>query len=132
MASIKKYASLLIVVVVLFESLIPRGLGFSKDFAIGEIVSHYLEHQEEADGDLSFLDFLSLHYASDSDHRDQHPDELPNIDGSTIATFLILQADFGLSLSNLLSFTFLDLNPTSYSNTYCFKFAQDFLHPPIV
>lgn len=132
MDCIKKHISLLIVVILLFESLIPRGLGFSKDFAIGEIISHYIEHQEEAGGELSFLDFLSLHYDSDSDHRKQHPDDLPNIDGSSIATFIILNTSFGESLNHLDGTTLLVVLPTVHTDSYHFDFTQVVLQPPIV
>jgi hypothetical protein len=36
-----------------------------------ELVKHYFEHKESAQN-LSFLDFLNLHYSSDSKNTDQH------------------------------------------------------------
>lgn len=132
METVKRHIASLVVAVLLFQSLIPNGLGFSKDFAFGEIVSHYLEHKDEANGDLAFLDFLSLHYASDSDHRDQNPDDLPNLDGNFIATFLILNSDFGKDFQVYPIVLFLDQVHSKYSNTYCFDFSQDLIHPPVI
>lgn len=117
--------------VIFAESLLPKGIGLSQDFKFGEMITHYQEHRDTFGNDFGFFDFLQMHYASDSKHKQQnHHDNLPCLDGHTlliaislplnVLTFAIENDVFVIS-SSLLS---------AYRNSYHFQYAFDFLNPP--
>ncbi len=51
----------------------------SQLFKIPELIAHYIEHREE-NSNLTFLDFLSLHYGKHGETQHQNlPFKIPNI-----------------------------------------------------
>ena len=44
---------------------------------IANLIEHFQEHQELSAGEITFLDFLFLHYASDSEHPKEADGKLP-------------------------------------------------------
>jgi hypothetical protein len=109
---------------------LPKGIGFSRDFAVGEILSHFKEHVAESKGNIDFLEFLSLHYSSDSDHREHNPDSLPVLDGKILATFLNITPAFSEAFSFIEVSEYIEKMPSNYQNSYNFDFSQNLLHPP--
>lgn len=66
----KSIVALLLAGLILGSSLLP---GFSIDQSAKwvELMQHYKQHRE-ADAQLSFIDFLAMHYGANSEHQ-KHP-----------------------------------------------------------
>ncbi len=124
----KEAKILFLVFVLIGESLLPNGLGISQASKIGELYNHFQEHKSEG---TSLQEFLWMHYANDSSHkqRDEHK-KLPNIQGTSGVVFIS-----NLSLTEILysKNVFLRENTLSsdfYKNFYVFQFQDIFLVPP--
>jgi hypothetical protein len=126
----KQIVALAIIVIILAESIIPLGIGFSQDFAVGEILSHYKEHKIQSSGEISFLEFLTLHYSSDSNHRENNPDRLPSLDGHCVSAFLFVNPVFTELFQIHDSVLNFDKITPGYSISYHFDFSQNLLQPP--
>lgn len=127
----KTLATILLVLVLLMEGLLPKGIGLGQDFKFGELITHFEEHKKNYSDDLSFWHFLKMHYEAGSEHtKHNHHDNLPCLDGHsflvaiTLAPSPVVWTAPGTKPS-------LSTKPISlYSNSYFFEFTWDFLNPP--
>lgn len=119
--------------VIFTESLLPKGIGLSQDFKFGEMITHYQEHRDTFGKDFDFFDFLLMHYASDSKHKQEnHHDNLPCLDGHSVLIAISLpQTVLPFFLENTVVLT-ITSQLTTYLNSYHFQYAFDFLNPPQV
>jgi hypothetical protein len=64
---------------------------------MANLIEHYKEHSEISNGKITFADFISLHYATDSDHSQEGDCKLPFHHCYTAAfTAVIQQCEFRL------------------------------------
>lgn len=91
-----------------------------------QLFEHYKEHQKEADVELSFLDFLLLHYYSD--HGSCGHSDIPHCCHSG-STLVYLPAYY-----ELVAFEFFVLEASlrngNYGFNYCFNLINPLLQPP--
>jgi hypothetical protein len=112
---------------------------FVEDVArIPSLIEHYNHHTKEETPDISFLDFVLLHYASNDNSNDIHHDSLPLKHGNDvghihlISAFTIPDYQFGFSvqsaeISYIVSYTqFVPNNnldaifqPPKFSTSFC-------------
>lgn len=72
-----KITALILAFYMAVGSLIPR-TDFSQLVYLGDMKAHYLEHKAEAalqNLDLSFIDFLSIHFVNTNEHSDDNHEE---------------------------------------------------------
>lgn len=117
--------------VIFTESLLPKGIGLSQDFKFGELVAHFQEHKDTFGESFGFLDFLQMHYASDSEHKQQNDhDNLPCLDGHSLLIAISLPLNvLAFDIENAVSIIS-SAQLTGYFNAYNFQYAFDFLNPP--
>lgn len=119
--------------VIFTESLLPKGIGLSQDFKFGELIAHFQEHKDTFGESFGFLDFLQMHYASDSKHKQQnHHDNLPCLDGHSVLIAISLPLNvLSFTIENAVS-VISSAQLSTYLNSYHFQYAFDFLNPPQV
>lgn len=122
-----------LVLVIFTESLLPKGIGLSQDFKFGELIAHFQEHKDTFGESFGFLDFLQMHYASDSEHKQKnHHDNLPCLDGHTLLIAISLPLNvLAFAIENDI-FVISSTQLSAYLNSYHFQYAFDFLNPPQV
>jgi hypothetical protein len=125
----KSIVALVLAGLMLGSSLLP---GFSIDQSAKwvELVQHYKEHRQ-ADAQLSFMDFLAMHYGANSEHQ-KHPNHshhnLPTV-GHVVPVFspnsvrLHFSSAIGVILSNKADFF-------SKANLYSFLAVFSLINPP--
>jgi hypothetical protein len=117
--------------VIFTESLLPKGIGLSQDFKFGELIAHFQEHKDTYGDSFSFLDFLQMHYASDSKHKQQnHHDKLPCLDGHSTLIAISLPLNVLTFIIENAIFIMLSAQLLGYFNSYFFQYTFDFLNPP--
>lgn len=94
------------------------------------LYSHYLEHKEE-NKNLTFSDFISLHYSNDSGHSGNKHASLPfktSKEISSISSVLKFES-YTLEINTFFDFIF---NPIviSYKSKYSFQFLNAIWQPP--
>jgi hypothetical protein len=119
-------------VLFLVESLFPKGVALTESFKIFQLVSHYTEHVCEFKDDISFGQFLWMHYNPESDHEDasHHHEKLPDFHSQTVFVSICfnpfktwVQVSSGIEILNRLFVS-------AYENKYFFLFSSDLLNPP--
>lgn len=127
----KNLLVILLALVVFTESLLPKGIGLSQDFKFGELVTHFQEHKNTFGEDFGFLDFLKMHYACNSKHKQQnHHDKLPCLDGHSLLIAISLPLNvLSFIVENAVS-VISSAQLSGYFNAYNFQYAFDFLNPP--
>lgn len=113
--------------VVFAQSLLPRA---ATDLLHSpEVWAHFEEHRQESQQSLSFWEFLTMHYAADSDHTKQKKHHLPSFDLSGVAGFFVLPAT---TLELLLShtYTFFETKSFLWDNSYSFLLTKSLIFPP--
>jgi hypothetical protein len=113
---------------ILLESLLPKGMGISQASIMGDLYSHFLEHNQKG---ISFEKFLWMHYSSDSKHKkNSEHKKLPSVESQS--TFLSIPTFDGAtpvlsnSVPNFNEFK-IDFN---YTNLYNFQYLSYLLNPP--
>ena len=101
---------------------------------IGELVKHYQEHVATENQELSFVDFLVMHYSSDSIHtktaKHSHSN-LPHLDSHHVVIAYcepIFKSIIPSSSSTIFQ-SFPEPN-FSWQNFYHFSLSQTLLNPP--
>jgi hypothetical protein len=123
--------SLFLALVLLTESLLPKGAGLSQDFKFGEMMAHFQEHKKSAESAFDFLDFFWMHYDADSLHKKQnHHDNLPCLDGHSLLTTIQLPIKTIEFYTHFVAILIEETNPLVYLNSYHFLYALDLLNPP--
>lgn len=66
---------------------------FAEDIArIPSLIEHYNHHKKEETPDISFWDFVLLHYASNDNSNDAHHDSLPLKHGNDVGHVHLISA----------------------------------------
>ncbi|GAA4405845.1 hypothetical protein GCM10023187_24660 [Nibrella viscosa] len=68
MPVVKRLLAFVLSLLLLTSSMVPR-MGADQSVRLSALLTHYQEHKQELGQELSFLDFLIMHYASDSHHH---------------------------------------------------------------
>ncbi len=113
------------------ESILPNSAGFSESMRLGELYTHYELHQKTCKSPLSLVDFMWMHYAAESKHRNEHShSKLPSVH-NTSSFFSIIQNKEVLCVPK---FAEIIGNATKvivlYEATYLFAFSVDLFTPP--
>ncbi len=128
----KQIVAILLSLQILLGSLFPNvdAMQLAK---IGELVKHYQEHVTTENQDLSFVDFLIMHYSTTSEHtktaKHSHSN-LPHFDShNVIITFCepVFRGIFPPTLA--ISATFPEPNFV-WQNLYHFSLSRTLLNPP--
>jgi hypothetical protein len=129
---VKKIVSILLSFQVLLGSLFPNveTIQLAK---IGELVSHYQEHQQAEEEDLSFVDFLIMHYSTTSKHlknaKHSHSN-LPNLDShNSVISYCQSVFCIDFSPSSDIPQSFYEPN-FHWLNLYHFSLSRILLNPP--
>lgn len=117
--------------ILMAESLLPRGAGLSQDFKFGEVVAHFQIHQDC--DNISFSDFIWMHYAAESTHKQQqHHDNLPCLDSHHLLFAISHHFHFTKFTTAYHVVELENLFISHYHNWYNFLYTYDFLNPPRV
>lgn len=96
-------------------------------FKLPNLLHHFLEHHDDLndkhyneDQDISFLDFIAMHYGNNSHHADQEKHDHENLPFKTLNTSVTLL----LAIENpqLISFS----KPKTFAVTQTVPFRQEF------
>lgn len=118
---------------ILLGSFFPN-VGAMQLAKIGELVKHYQEHVATENQELSFVDFLVMHYSSTSNHtktaKHSHSN-LPHLDSHhvVIAYCEPISKSIIPSSSSTIFQSFPEPN-FSWQNFYHFSLSQTLLNPP--
>ena len=95
-----KFLALFLSVYFFAGSLIP-GSDWDELPKIANLIDHFQEHQDLSAGEISFSDFLFLHYASNSEHSKETDGKLPfQHTCSFTFTAIIPSTEFNIILSS--------------------------------
>ena len=128
----KSVTALFLAILLFAESLFPKAIALSESAKFFQLVSHFLEHVQEFKDDISFSQYLWMHYNPESDHEDasHHHEKLPNFHSQTVF-FGICSAVFRLWVKESNGIELLGKLPLPiYENKYQFLFSSDLLNPP--
>ena len=118
--------------VLILESLFPRGLALSEYSKLFKLVEHYQEHVLEASNQMSFGEFLWMHYNPTSDHENEehHHEQLPDLSTSTPFVGFIYESFEGTLAPLIAKFVVFNALLPEYKNGYQYLFSLDLIHPP--
>jgi uncharacterized protein YfbU (UPF0304 family) len=128
----KQMIAILLSMQILLGSLFPN-VDTTQLAKIGELIKHYQEHVATENQDLSFVDFLIMHYSSDSNHtktaKHSHSN-LPHLDSHHVVIAYCEPVFKSIipSSSNVLR-SFPEPN-FAWQNLYHFSLSQTLLNPP--
>lgn len=118
--------------VFLLESLFPKGMALTESAKMFDLMGHFQEHMLESGNDMSFAEFLWMHYNPDSDHENEehHHERLPNL--SLQSAFVgIIYESFNAIVSPVLAISFdSEITLPEYKNGYFYLFSLNLIHPP--
>ena len=125
----KSFVAFLLAGLVLGSSLLP-GFGIDQSTKLVKLIQHYQQHRE-TDTQLSFTDFMAMHYGENSEHQ-KHPNHshhnLPAA-GHTVPAFtpnaVHLSVVFCASMLILRQSVFF-----RYTNLYSFLAVFSLINPP--
>lgn len=97
---------------------------------VPELFSHYLEHKAE-NKQLSFFNFLQLHYSGDSSHTENHHHSLP-FKSIYPVTYIALAIPNNINseLANTFQNKAYSLRIFFYQSKYWFQYFQIIWQPP--
>ena len=113
----------------LIGSLLP-GNGWQELAKLPDLVQHYQLHLQKADGPISFLTFLQMHYGAGSAHKGtEDHSKLPclNLHASVL---LCLPTLLKLEVAEVKTTAFTILKNFFWNNLYTFQFQSILLTPP--
>ena len=125
----KSIVAFLLAGLILGSSLLP-GFGVEQSTKLVELIQHYQHHVEE-EPNLSFTDFMVMHYGENSEHQ-KHPNHshhnLPSA-GHMVTGFT--PNTVRLSVSSYISAVLASQKAFSrYSNLYSFLSVFSLINPP--
>jgi hypothetical protein len=128
----KRIVAILLSLQILLGSLFPN-VDTMQLAKIGELVKHYQEHVATENQDLSFIDFLIMHYSTTSNHtktaKHSHSN-LPHFDShNVVITFCEPVFKSILPTTLAVSATFPEPNFV-WQNLYHFSLSRTLLNPP--
>ena len=125
----KSLVALLLAGLILGSSLLP-GFGVDQSTKLVELIQHYQQHRK-TEPDLSFTDFMAMHYGENSEHH-KHPNHshqnLPAAGHAapaftSTAVRLIVAANAPVAFFTQTTFS-------RYSNLYSFLSVVSLINPP--
>ncbi|WP_428657957.1 hypothetical protein [Runella sp.] len=94
-----------------------------------DVWAHYREHRQEQQQPLSFLDFLWMHYAADSEHTKQKKHHLPSFDFNGVTGFFVLpSANVSFEITG--TTVFFHKPDFQWLNSYAFLSFKALICPP--
>lgn len=120
-----KVCVLLLGIFFILHSLMP----FSSHLELAKfphLFEHYQEHKFK-NQNLSFLDFLFLHYSNIEHQQSEDHHNLPKLSGNSIFSFFDIA--FGSTFKTKISF-FFQTHHAFYLNLYSFNSQVHFFQPP--
>jgi hypothetical protein len=128
----KRIIAILLSMQILLGSLFPNvdAMQLAK---IGELIKHYQEHVATENQDLSFVDFLIMHYSSDSNHtktaKHSHSN-LPHLDSNHVVIAYCEPVFKNIIPSSSTIFQSFPEPNFVWQNLYHFSLSQTLLNPP--
>lgn len=115
-------------ILLLFESFLPNFMSLTQSAKMGELYSHFKDHNKAG---ISLSEFLWMHYAAESIHKsNSEHQKLPSI--NLHISYLFCIPSFNVNLEYFVfeipSLENLGLN--DYFNNYHFNFLRFLLNPP--
>jgi hypothetical protein len=129
--AMKQFTAILLSILILTGSLFPKidALQLAK---VGELVKHYQEHKNAWHENITFLDFLAMHYSATSKHtktaKHSHSN-LPNLDSHSTVT-MCAPTFKGITLFFEAIFKVFSEPNFVWQNFYHFSIARTLLNPP--
>ncbi|MVM31938.1 hypothetical protein GO755_17950 [Spirosoma sp. HMF4905] len=127
----KSIVAFLLAGLILGSSLLP-GFGVDQSTKLVELIQHYQQHvKADHDHNLSFSDFMVMHYGENSEHH-KHPNHshhnLPSV-GHMVNGFM--PNNLRLSITSCLSVgIFSQMAFSRYTNLYSFLSVFSLINPP--
>ncbi len=113
----------------LIGSFLPGG-GWGELAKLPDLIRHYELHLQKSNGEISFLTFLSMHYAAGSDHVDtEDHSSLPSLH-LPILVALFVPTLTSLYFSSPKISALSGLKNYFWNNLYSFQFHSILLNPP--
>ena len=95
-----------------------------------DLVQHYQLHLQKADGQISFLTFLQMHYGAGSEHKGtEDHSKLPCLN-LHVSVLLCLPSRLTLEVADVKTAVFSRLKNFFWNNLYSFQFRSVLLNPP--
>lgn len=122
----------MLVAIFFLESLFPRGLALAESSKMIQLIGHFQEHVLESGNQISFTEFLWLHYNPTSDHEnsEHHHEKLPNLNLHSSFVGFIYEGFSILTTPIFSTFGRQFVAIPEYKNGYRFLFSLDLLNPP--
>lgn len=125
----KSFVALLLAGLMLGSSLLP-GFGVDQSTKLVELIQHYQQHRK-TEPDLSFIDFMAMHYGESSEHH-KHPNHshqnLPST-GHAASGFAPNAVQL-ITASGLLTVFLKQTTFSRYNNLYSFLAVFSMINPP--
>ncbi len=112
----------------LFESFLPNFMSITQSAKMGELYSHFIDHNKAG---VSLSEFLWMHYAAESSHKsNSEHHKLPTI--NLHFGYLFYIPSFSVYLEKIASEIALlgNLGLNDYFNNYHFNYLRFLLNPP--
>ncbi len=126
-ASMKIGTATILSILILAQSLVPRV--YTSLLASAEVWQHFQEHRAESKQGLSILDFLEMHYGSDSKHTKEKCHHLPQLDLNSVTGFCVLPEASTLEKQTTISISTSEPN-FFWLNLYSFVPTKALICPP--
>ncbi|MBD2755224.1 hypothetical protein [Spirosoma validum] len=125
----KSLVAFLLAGLILGSSLLP-GFGVDQSAKLVELIQHYQQHRK-TDPDLSFTDFMAMHYGENSEHH-KHPNHShQNLPSAGHAAPVFTPSAVRLVSASSQPVIFLKQTVFSrYSNLYSFLAVFSMINPP--
>ncbi len=128
----KKIIAIALSFQILLGSLFPR-INAMELAKVGELIEHYQEHKSAENQDLSFVDFLIMHYSTASNHTKTAKHSHHNLPTFNSHHAIITYCESAFK-ANIPSFEanfkpFIEPN-FSWQNFYHFSISRTLLNPP--
>lgn len=101
-----------------------------------ELLSHFKEHKQMSNGQITFLAFLQMHYGTGSKHAQNPPESekqqhasLPSLAGHSLHSYVLP----GFSMEHFdqpLVIEFKEVRHFHWTNLYSFQHQSSLLNPP--
>jgi len=119
-----------IVFAILTTSALLPGKGINEMHKIPSLLHHYHQHKQESAQQLSFIDFLTMHYEDSSAHKHQeNHEDLPLFHGCCNTPLFISE----LSKITIFKPCCITIEQSIEVNShYCYRLNQSIFQPPRV
>lgn len=115
-------------ILLLFESFLPNFMSLTQSAKMGELYSHFKDHNKAG---VSLSEFLWMHYAAESSHKsNSEHQKLPSINLHFSYLFYIPSFNVNLEYFVFEIPTLENLGLNDYFNNYHFNYLRFLLNPP--